>query len=91
MPRRGYATFFDPDKARPVEIDTVCCVHCQSILFMHDMNGKRSTSDLGGFCTMCNGNTCGPCEAKGGCDPFMRKIEAQERSARLLDAVGVAR
>jgi hypothetical protein len=55
------------------EYKTTTCSHCLHITVI------RPGEDLGGFCTLCMRNICGPCADLGSCTPFEKKVEQQER------------
>jgi hypothetical protein len=82
---QGYAAIVEPGHAIR-EADTVMCVHCGVVVFV---GAGKDPSDLGGFCMMCNRNTCSKCAATGKCEPFEKKLERIERRGQLLRAAGV--
>ena len=87
---QGYAVWYGHglggSGSMDVEKKTITCCHCNDVFFVE---AKQDASELGGFCRMCMAPTCASCAAKGGCDPFEKKLEAQERAGRLCAAAGV--
>ncbi len=76
----GYLQIVEP--GRPdVEHDTFTCCHCGSIVLV---NARQSPADSGGFCLCCMKPICKGCATKGGCDPFMKKVEQAEKRDYLL-------
>lgn len=67
----GHVIITDPDAARPLERDTLQCVHCgEHWVVQHGSGIKR------GWCPLCNGPFCGKkCEA---CVPFEKWLEIVE-------------
>lgn len=63
-----------PSGGQRVEDDVQSCKHCQAVVLM------RQWREHGGFCRQCNAPVCGYCSdrmAQYGCEPFLRKIEAE--------------
>ena len=66
-----------------VERDCLQCVHCQYTWFVEPGSGKER-----GWCTGCDGPTCGGKECQV-CVPFMKRIEEWERAEQFMVAVGL--
>ena len=82
----GYARWFEPDShPSETERDTLQCRHCQYTWFVDPGSGKQR-----GWCTMCNGPTCGSQECSERCLPFERMQELIERSRGFAEAVGLS-
>jgi hypothetical protein len=79
---KGYAVWSGPD-GRPVERDTLQCVHCQAHWFVEPGSGRRR-----GFCTRCMGPTCGAAKCDP-CAPFLKQLEAMEARNRFAQAAGL--
>lgn len=79
---QGYAVTTEPGKA-DVEEDTFTCAHGNEIIFVRP---REDPASMGGFCRMCMKHICAACAATGKCEPFEKKLEAMERSDRLLRA-----
>lgn len=79
MRAQGTIIITDPD-APTVEIDTITCEHCNTIV---PFRPGQSADDIGGFCRQCMKPVCGPCADHGLCTPFEKKLLALERSAAL--------
>lgn len=77
----GYAIKVDPFGT--VERDSFTCCHCNSIVFVKP---KCDPAEMGGFCRMCMKPVCKNCADKA-CTPFEKKLEAMERSDRLMKAL----
>lgn len=88
MPRlSGYATITDP--ARPlIEMDSVACCHCGSVIFVKPATGGTVyyvTDGLvwqevpGASCYHCFKPVCLPCHEKGICTPLERRLHALEQ------------
>jgi hypothetical protein len=76
----GYAV--TTEQGKTVEEDTLQCGHCQRVIFI-----KPGTPVDAGFCRRCMRHLCGPCTSTGRCEPFEKKIEAQEARNRFLETV----
>jgi hypothetical protein len=72
----GYATLTGPTGSVK-EADTFTCGHCGTI--KHVKIGC-DPAELGGHCKVCDSLICGPCVARGRCDPIEKKLERVERS-----------
>ena len=81
MRPRGYAVATDRETGRIVkEADPFTCGHCNCIVH------AKPKAMLGG-CRMCHSLICGPCEQRGGCTPWekrMERAEARDRSRRSM-------
>ena len=56
------------------EDDVKTCPHCQAVILMSKWKA------FGGFCRQCNAPVCGNCGKRMeqfGCEPFMKKLEAE--------------
>ena len=74
------------DDGKVNEYRTATCSHCQHITVI------RPGADLGGFCTLCMKNICGPCADLGSCTPFEKKLEQEQKAYdrnRMWAALGV--
>jgi len=67
----GYVQIFHPAE-RAVERETMQCVHCGAHWITAPGSGRRR-----GFCTRCNGLTCGA-EACNPCVPYEARLEIEE-------------
>lgn len=76
----GYATWSQPG-SKVVEKDTLQCVHCGFTWFVEPGSGH-----LRGFCTMCNGPTCGHQNCMP-CKPLMKRIEESERVSKQYGGI----
>ena len=76
----GYTITVDPE-GPTVERDTTQCVHCMRHWTVVPGSGRRR-----GFCMQCGGPHCGS-PACWACVPFMRRIEEEDRRARLREAL----
>lgn len=92
---RGYSIVIDPAVARPLEHDTLQCVHCQRILVLKPGSGGttylfhhrdgRVTEAPGAWCGRCDAPVCLACHADGRCRPWEAQLlvlEAAERNRR---------
>lgn len=85
---RGYATIVDPD-APTIELDSVCCGHCQRVIFLKPGAGITTylirqrqgppKEEAGAFCRLCMRPVCLHCHAIGTCLPFEHRLEQMER------------
>lgn len=69
----GTIIIADPDLPHEVHMDVMTCVHCQRAWVVKPGSGR-----VRGFCTRCNGVTCG---GRACCDcigPLERRIELYE-------------
>lgn len=80
---QGYAIWTEGDGSIR-ERDTFTCCHCNHLVFVKP---KCNASDAGGFCRCCMSFICGPCADKGTCEPFLKKIEKEERKGNLLRSI----
>lgn len=76
----GYTVITSPDH-KPIERDTLQCVHCMKHWFTEPGSGIQR-----GWCPLCAGPHCGGPNCWS-CVPFMKKIEEQERRQRLAAAM----
>ena len=77
----GLVIITDPDAPRPIEHDTLQCVHCGGHWVVRHGSGIKR-----GWCMSCNGPFCGPgCEA---CIPLEKRLDII--SGRNPTAVSVA-
>lgn len=63
-----------PSGGKRAEADVQTCTHCQKLLLM------QAWKDDGGWCGRCMAPICGPCADRMqllGCEPFLKKIEAE--------------
>lgn len=79
----GSLIITDPD-APTVEMDTVTCCHCNTIVLV---GPRQDPADAGGFCRLCMKHTCGPCADLGTCTPFEAKLEKMEGRKVFLRGV----
>lgn len=78
--QRGYIVYDTPEGK--VERDTFTCAHHGGIVEVVRGSGERR-----GWCGNCGRPTCGA-KACDPCSPFMKALEAQERSAKLMQTIG---
>mgnify|MGYP001581667523 FL=1 len=82
----GYARWFEPDRTpSETERDTLQCRHCLYTWCVEPGSGRQR-----GWCTMCDGPTCGSRECSERCLPFERRQELLERSERFGKAAGLS-
>lgn len=81
---QGYAVKVDPALPMAEECDTFTCRHCNCVVFVKPLTDP---SEMGGFCRLCMGHICNKPECNNGCEPFEKKLEAMERSDRLMEAL----
>jgi hypothetical protein len=84
--RAGYATLVGP--GYQYEADTVTCCHCNSAWYVRSSN-PAIKADPGGWCRMCMKAICPKCADKGGCKPFLRKLEEYEAKQRMFKEIGI--
>lgn len=88
----GYMQWIDPEPSRCAEFETFTCNHCNKIVRMQkevslqslDMairQGKEKRDIR--RCSGCDSLVCPSCHKSPTCTPFMAKVEAMERRARL--------
>jgi len=87
LPHKGYLTIVSPD-APTLERDSVCCGHCQKVIFLKPGSGVtvyliqhrdgRWTEESGAFCRVCMRPVCLLCHDRGTCTPFERQLEVAE-------------
>lgn len=63
-----------------IERETFTCSHCNRVGEVRERNAGQM---LGVVCHSCFAYICPDCARVGRCEPFERKLEALERSARL--------
>jgi hypothetical protein len=80
---QGYGITTEPGK-KDIEEDSFTCSHGNEVVFVKP---GQDPSEMGGFCRMCMRHICAVCAAKGGCDPFERKLERMESRDRMLRSV----
>lgn len=78
----GYMLLVD-DKGRH-EADTFTCAHCQRIVRIQKGSGRTR-----GWCGHCGKPVCGNAVCMKSCTPFMKKVEAQERSSEIMRRLGL--
>lgn len=66
----GVGIITDPD-APVVEMNTITCCHCQTVVHLH---GPGFKPEHVGFCTMCNKPRCGAADCAEKCTPFELKL-----------------
>lgn len=80
---QGYGVTTDP-VAGITEEDTYTCGHCNAVVFV---KAKCAALEAPCPCRMCMRFCCPGCLARGGCDPFEKKMERLEARDRMLRAV----
>jgi hypothetical protein len=73
------------DSGGKFTLQTFTCAHCNRVIVIPP---KAKPDEMGGFCRMEMKPVCIPCEKKGECTPFERKLEEMEARGRLLAAIG---
>lgn len=92
--RMGYATVSMPGATH--EADTLCCAHCQAVIFLHAMPGlaRGRAPRAPGYCPHCSATICNGCAVAGGCDPFEEKVRREEERGaeqrRMARELGLA-
>jgi hypothetical protein len=85
MPKvQGYAIWTDAN-GQVKETDTFTCSHCNSIQFIHKVEGMAK-SDPGGFCRACTKSICGPCVDINRCIPYEKKMEELEKKIKASES-----
>ena len=83
----GLTWEFHPE-GKIIEGETVACGHCTTMEHVHKNSEKE---DIGwGVCYVCYRIVCGPCYAKGKCEPweeYLAKKEAQYESRRSMGLI----
>lgn len=83
MQHDGYVIIADPDAPRPLEFETLCCVHCGGHFRKVPGSGTKR-----GWCGCCAGVTCGK-PACDPCAPLEKRIEELERRATFELRYGI--
>lgn len=81
----GYAIWTSPEMPN-IERDTAQCRHCNAHFYV---GPGASPSDIGGWCSCCNGPVCNKNTCNDGCTPFLKKLDAYEQANRFGQAVGL--
>ncbi len=71
------------------EHDMVTCGHCQAQMIVPPSKKGQVIVRIASPCGGCHKFICNVCQAKGGCHPFEKWLEAQERRGKMLAAIGV--
>jgi hypothetical protein len=67
------------------ECDTATCGHCQFVMQLPPAPEGRVIVRIAAPCGMCRRFVCDQCKAKGGCEPWEKRMERMERRERLRD------
>ncbi len=78
----GALDIYDPE--RPRSYDSFTCFHCSRVVFVKH---RADPSELGGMCKVCDKLICPQCNAKGGCTPWEKQMEAMEAKDRFRRAM----
>lgn len=85
---QGYATLTDIQSGKTIaECDTFKCQHCQRVVHV---KAKANPDKLGGWCRQCAKAICPKCVATGRCEPFEKKLEAEEARYHARRSYGLA-
>lgn len=76
----GKLTIIDPRLAKPIEIDTVTCCHCNKVVKMNDASGAK-VHDVTAWCFRCGAMICAECGGRP-CVPLEKAIEELEKRDR---------
>ena len=93
---QGYSVIVNPGD-RPLEHDTFSCAHCGNMTFTKGMWGNMQVAVIKGDgttlmrdvhkCFRCDEYICPRCVGKE-CEPKFKRIEREEREAKLLLTAG---
>lgn len=86
LERKSFGYMIETNPGFTREMDTSTCGHCGRVSFIKPSpTGQIVVAPA--RCTICRGRLCEECYARGGCDPFEKQIEREERAYLMRKAI----